>query len=646
MQNAGWIEDIIRTLFGAIDSVIYGFIDYTYKMFVYLSRLVILDQEQMHSITDRIYLILGIVMLFKVAFSLVSYLAKPDDFTNGEKGIANIVKRIIISLVMLTFVGNVFTIAYRFQAIVLEDNIIPNFVLGASEEEGTGIHSVSTAGKSISFQIFSSFFKLNEITSSVDYCEPSDNGVYVCTDGAGGMSSDDVKKMEIAYNNKEVNYLLALVNVSVDDEGTDNNSSLWGFAAPLFDSFYAFEYSIGISAIVGFIVLLIFVSFVFDVVIRLAKLTFLQLIAPIPIIAYIDPKGGDKIFKNWVKEVTTTYISLFIKLAVVFFAIYLCTQVSEFGVKFFNATTGKADAISGGGFHHGLAVTLVIIGILLFAKEVPKLLEGLFGFKSSGFSLNPMKRLRQVPILSKTATGLSSRVVGGITGLRYDQTNNKGRAFINGWSAGKHAMKGKVGLMGGDGKSNKVFRTSLSAAYKETTGSEWKTISPTKMLLTRGARRDQEAIKKGYLNPLRTVKNGMESDLRNNRSHLNGLYNSKLETSKEIKIAEGKLADPHVSNAKKEEYENYIKARENLLNTIKTNISSAEEKDKKLSKAILDIDKDISLYADQVKDFAKTYDLDESTADKLKKANSKIDSTRNIQDNEIKMDALKNKYLK
>ncbi len=642
MQEASWFIDLFRSLMALLDGIIYGFIDYAYKMMVYLSRLVILDSEQIADITDRIYLILGIIMLFKVAFSLVSYLASPDDFTNGEKGISNIVKRIVISLIMLTFVGNVFNIAYRFQGIILEDNIIPNFVLGSSDNDSD--NALATAGQSISFQVFSGFFQLNPITSADNPCTVAENGTIDCQDGDAGLDVDEVEKLELAYNNKDISYLLSMVNVSVSSEGKDHGSWTGWFS----DGFYAFNYSVLISTIVGVIVLLIFVSFVFDVVIRLAKLTFLQVIAPIPIISYVDPKGGDKIFKSWVKEVTSTYLSLFIKLTVVFFAIYLCTQVTEFGIGFFDVNTGETVPVTNGGFQHSLAVALVIIGILLFAKEAPKLLESLFGMKGS-FTLNPMKRLRQIPVVSKVGTGVAARVTGGITGMRYDQTNNKARAFVNGWSAGKHAMHGKVGLMGGDGKNNKTFRTSMNAAYKETTGSEFKTISPTKMMFSKSARKDQDEIKSKYLTPLRKTRSALDTDRVNSQSTLAALQNSKATAKNKYNSLNAEFQKAtkkgHLDEEGTKKYLRNIESQAAELKGYESQIIKESEKYTKISKAIMDIDKDISLYNDQVKDFSKTYDLDESTPEKLEKSKEKLSGLEGKTDAQ-QTEFLKNKYLK
>ena len=69
--------------------------------------------------------------------------------------------------------------------------------------------------------------------------------------------------------------------------------------------------------------LYIAVSFCFDMAVRAVKLGFLQLIAPIPLIAKVDPKKGDEVFNKWVKECTSTYLNLFVRLVAIYFALYI-----------------------------------------------------------------------------------------------------------------------------------------------------------------------------------------------------------------------------------------------------------------------------------------------------------------------------------
>lgn len=74
-----------------------------------------------------------------------------------------------------------------------------------------------------------------------------------------------------------------------------------------------------ILALIAGIALIVFILLLcVDVVVRNLKLMLLEMLAPIPIISYVDPK--DKIFNNWLKSYVSVYVDLFLKLI----AINLC----------------------------------------------------------------------------------------------------------------------------------------------------------------------------------------------------------------------------------------------------------------------------------------------------------------------------------
>ena len=126
------------------------------------------------------------------------------------------------------------------------------------------------------------------------------------------------------------------------------------------------------------------------------KLGFLQLISPIPIISYIDPSSSKNgMFSKWLKEVGKTYADLFIRLGAVYFAITLIAALMQ------NSDLGTTNF---------LARVFIILGILIFANQIPKLIGDLLGVKIDGnFSLNPMRKINSSPI--------ANAVVGGEAGL-------------------------------------------------------------------------------------------------------------------------------------------------------------------------------------------------------------------------------------
>ena len=227
-----------------------------------------------------------------------------------------------------------------------------------------------------------------------------------------------------AYSENNTDYytLTSLVNTTVVDEGED---------------VHIFDYSIVLSTIAGGFLAWILLIFCIDVATRSVKLGLLQLIAPIPIISYIDPKNGkDGIFKKWTKECTGTYLSLFVRLLAIYFVLFIITIILDGGIV--NVATGDPQT--------NLFVKIFIIfGALMFAKDLPQLISDITGVKlDGGFNLNPLKKLGSSPYAAG-AMGLVGGALGGAAANAYAAYKNK-----LGW--GKGALSTLGGAFGAGGR--------------------------------------------------------------------------------------------------------------------------------------------------------------------------------------------------
>ncbi|MBQ6816795.1 MAG: hypothetical protein IJO27_00015, partial [Bacilli bacterium] len=172
---------------------------------------------------------------------------------------------------------------------------------------------------------------------------------------------------------------------------------------------YLFNYTYIISTIFGGALCFILLGFCLDLAIRVVKLAFLQVIAPIPIILNISPGSKTNYLQNYGKEVLSTWASLFIRIATVSFAIYMIQLVNQSGI--YSFVTGKSS--------DNIFVTIfVILGLLMFAKEFPKLLENILGMKGTGsLTLNPIKKLNEGMlgggIIGGAVAGLAGGGIGG-----------------------------------------------------------------------------------------------------------------------------------------------------------------------------------------------------------------------------------------
>ena len=129
--------------------------------------------------------------------------------------------------------------------------------------------------------------------------------------------------------------------------------------------------------IVGAIFLVLLVAFTVDIAIRSIKLAILRLLAPIPIISYVEPKSAkDGMFASWVKALTSTYLDLFLRLAIVYFVIFIIQDMMVNGIIIDQA----------GGMVGIISCIFIWIGLFFFARMAPKFIKDALGLKGPGMS--------------------------------------------------------------------------------------------------------------------------------------------------------------------------------------------------------------------------------------------------------------------
>ena len=98
-----------------LDGALYDLIAYIYEIFLGLSKLNLFNNAEYEQIVSRIYVILGMVMLFFLAYSLLKAVINPDEFSKGEMSAPKLIKNVIISLIIIAVLPAIFTYAYNIQ---------------------------------------------------------------------------------------------------------------------------------------------------------------------------------------------------------------------------------------------------------------------------------------------------------------------------------------------------------------------------------------------------------------------------------------------------------------------------------------------------------------------------------------------------
>ena len=361
--SAGFAFDIIFSFLAFIDSMIYSLVSLLSGLLISLSEIRLSD-SLIADFSSRIFVILGILMLFKLTMSLINVVVNPEALTDKQEGTGKIVSRIVIMLIMLLSVNWVFSFAMQAQGGIVRT--IPKLLLGtndtldgytASEIENGDYKNSSTE------QIAALSLKA--------FIAPNDN----CP------NSPYIPYWEEAETISAVTDLVTAV--------CSNDQSL-----------YVFDYNFGISTIVGIFLVFVLVGFCVDIAVRVIKLAILQMLAPIPIISYADPKSSKKSFDNWIKMCVSAYIELFLKLAVIYFAIYLLGQI----------TSSTAFVTADGEPISGWLLVLLVIGIFFFAKQAPQYIADIFGVKlDSGGSF-----FGKIAGMAAAGIGVGLGAVGGM----------------------------------------------------------------------------------------------------------------------------------------------------------------------------------------------------------------------------------------
>ena len=396
----GALYSLLIILVGAI----YNLVATMFELFSMLSKVTAIDKNVYVNIIENFYLLIGVVMLFIIAFYLLKAMINPDDNKETSTG-GKIVKNFITSVIILLILPTIFNFAFSFQFAIVDYNTIGK-IFGYSNSADT----MASAGNSMANSVFTAFF-----TPSRQYCANK------------GLEDDFDECAKTITSGKDD---LSTVISDVNKTGYFTLYSKFGYNVAKND----IDFNFLIALFGGIYLLYVIFSFCLDLGVRLVKLVFYQIIAPIPVFLRVVPEGKlSNTFNDWVKITITCYLEVFIRLFIIFFGVYLISA--------FTSNEGLGSFLSGNegsGFLGLIAKVIIIIGVLTFIKQAPKLIGDIFGFDSSNIKLG----------LSEKFGGLLA--AGGAVGSLIASKGNPLAAF-RGWKNG-------IGNIGAEAKRRKEYK--------------------------------------------------------------------------------------------------------------------------------------------------------------------------------------------
>lgn len=428
---------LVRWLMFEFSTLCYQLTIFFYDIFIRLGTAEILTTSQVERIYSRVTLLLGIFMLFKLSFSFIQYLLNPEIMSDKNKGAGKVITKAVIVVALLGFTPFIFRQAYNLQNALVESNILGKVILGSNSAND----NISNFGSELSSYAFFSFYSFYD----GEECD-----------------SADIEDMK---DEVELNHSFNLAEECLNEKGKSENFVVYFPGSGL------------LSLVVGIFILYIILSYCISVGMRTIQLAFLQLVAPIPILSYLgEDKDGS--FSKWVKRCISTFIDLFIRIAIIYFVVYIINLLISDSDSYYwlLASTGNPT-----GKTKFWLIIVIILGLLIFAKKAPELIKEILpqGIGSNiGFGFDFAKNMKDAWSIASKPVVTGKRAVGFVGGGQIGAVKSSISRFNSNRTAGNGFGKSLMGAAGGfvsgmylgakSGMQEGSLRKNLGEAIKNT----------------------------------------------------------------------------------------------------------------------------------------------------------------------------------
>ncbi len=344
------MNNILRKLCAWICVPIYNLIPSIYKIFYNIASARFFDPENtdiVQKLSQNLYVLISVIMLFGFSITILSAIVNPDLISDNKKGVPAMFKRAIIGLALIVIVPFGFDEMYKIQNSVMSNSLVEKIIVGADfscdKTKNPDCEVGQGGGQVIAGILINSVLR------------PADDNVTIGVD------------LQQAYTDMVQSDIGNITTIAgdINAKRTDGGSSIE-------DEDYGFHFDSLIAIIAGIGVDYILLIFAIDMAVRMFKLAFLEITAPISIVSYVAV--GDKIFMSWLKEVGKTFAEVFIKIASIAFYLFLVSNLSTFFAPFKDESWGY------------VLKAFLIVGMLIFVKQIPNMISAIFGIemKSQG----------------------------------------------------------------------------------------------------------------------------------------------------------------------------------------------------------------------------------------------------------------------
>ena len=409
----------VREVFFNLDGVGFAFIDNIYKLFISIAKTTLLNQKELNTILRTMYVIVGIFALFRIALFLINMIINPDNFNKEKAGVSQIFINTVVMIVLLVVTPMAFQLSRDVASKIVEGNYIQNIFLNIGSGENSETKKQTEPGQDMKRIAIAAVLTIDEriplggtktVTWGNDetqYNETIENTCSDCDDEAskaisclyaiadgdpsGKYNIDSIREEDGGWKRLAAGYVtyiatmnpiaaysaykatgVALTRITggcLNADGSVDWSELAYYSTVKQkvedEKVYVYDYKPLVLLIIGVVITLVLLSFTLDVAKRMIELAVLEIVSPLFIATYIDPKSSKSgPFKNWLTAVGKSYASLFIRLAIISIML-LCIRLLNY--------IDLGDGIG------AIGKLVILIAFLMFCKSAPKWIEGLIG---------------------------------------------------------------------------------------------------------------------------------------------------------------------------------------------------------------------------------------------------------------------------
>ena len=411
------LAEIVKFLL-TIDSIIYWIAAQLIAFAIDVASSEFVLYDVINAIIDRAYIIAGVFALFIMSYALIKGLFDPDGMFKGKNGVGSIVKNLVIAIALVALMPTIFQYMFRFQNIIVENNVIGTIILGNDggslifkDKDGNSSNPITP--ESVGYKNYVKISANNMVFSALNcfvYADDNDEiidlspsfvtpGTFLTpflNPGLGlsrainkaidslRLGNDDETsfnaiKTEIVLSGNFLRLNLLSYNIATGGEHSTSGAHI--------------HYIYIVSTVAGIAMLVLAFTFCVNLVVRMFNLFMLEVISPIASFSLIIPNS--KIFDTWLKAVLKEYLDLFIRLATLNLAILIFS--------YFEELVNQAQSVKSS---FNVLNILFVIGLLIFINEAPKLVKDIFGIKDDKKSIK-----------DRLFSGTVAKTIGGALGL-------------------------------------------------------------------------------------------------------------------------------------------------------------------------------------------------------------------------------------